>query len=429
MDIYVLNNNLIPIGIVDTYKSLIWAKRYRDIGDCELYLPASSDNIALLSTAKYLARRDDDMVCRIKKIEIDTDATDGNYLIISGYDVKDLLNQRIIWDTSSCKGNVEDFIRSQIQIAGTNAGKRQFKKGDGTQLLYLAQKAGFTDRIDEQVSYKNLGEKIREYCEKFGWGYRVFLNSFSLSFQLYKGADLSGSVIFSNEFENLSTTKYVKDSTKIENVALTAGEGEGAKRVKVEYGTAEGTERYEFFVDAKDIQQTITYKSLTEDYPLVQDGGQGYLSGSVYMVHRLDVQIVDDDHLAALRTKYPNGQVITIDNQRYYRLTDIAIADLESTPPSEYTAVKWRDIIYTVFLLNRSAEKAKSKAATESFEGTIAPNVTFVYKSDYSLGDIVTVKNEFGITARARIIEIVEVDNDSGYTIQPKFEYKEVNYG
>ena len=58
-----------------------------------------------------------------------------------------------------------------------------------------------------------------------------------------------------------------------------------------------------------------------------------------------------------------------------------------------------------------------------SFEGTIEPNTTFVFKQDYFLGDIVTVENEYGISVEARIVEVVEVSDDNGYYVEPKFEY------
>lgn len=97
-NIFVLNNNFETVGLVDTYKSLIWANRYNDLGDCELYVPASNENMNLLKRGYYIRRSDDDMVCRIKKVELDTSPEDGNYLIVTGYDVKQWLDQRVVWE-------------------------------------------------------------------------------------------------------------------------------------------------------------------------------------------------------------------------------------------------------------------------------------------------------------------------------------------
>ena len=48
MDVYIYDEGLNRIAIVDNYRSLIWANRYWDTGDCELYLPASVENFNLL---------------------------------------------------------------------------------------------------------------------------------------------------------------------------------------------------------------------------------------------------------------------------------------------------------------------------------------------------------------------------------------------
>lgn len=41
---------------------------------------------------------------------------------------------------------------------------------------------------------------------------------------------------------------------------------------------------------------------------------------------------------------------------------------------------------------------------------------------DYNLGDIVEVENEYGLKARVRITEVIESEDENGYTCIPKFE-------
>jgi hypothetical protein len=76
-----------------------------------------------------------------------------------------------------------------------------------------------------------------------------------------------------------------------------------------------------------------------------------------------------------------------------------------------------------VYLLNRGYEKLADYGERITFAGTVEPDVTFEYKKDYFLGDIVTVQNSYGITVPVRIVEIIEVNDDNGYSLQPKFEY------
>ena len=426
-DIYILDKNLNVFGIVDAYKSCIWSTRYKTLGDCELYCPATMELLGILREGFYLARANDNMVCQIKKIELDTSAEEGNYLIVTGYDAKSFLDQRIVWDTMSCTGNAEDFVRSMVNnsLISPNVAERAIKRADGGQLLYLGDKANLPEAMTEQVTYKNVGEKVRDYCERFGWGYRFVQGNGCFLFELYKGEDKTDLVIFSDAYENLSSTKYERDGTNLGNVALTAGEGEGTKRARSISGTAEGTDRFEIYVDAKDISKTITYDDLTDIYPLIADGGYGFISGTVYYCTRLDVQIIDSAHLEELEREYPSGQVVDIDGVLYYRITYAAVADLPSSNPAASDNVVLRDIIYDVYLLSRGYDKLAEYVEKVSFEGTVEPDVTFVYKKDYFLGDLVTVENSFGISASARIVEVVEVSDDNGYRIEPKFEYIE----
>ncbi len=428
-DVYVLDKNLSLIYIIDTYKSCIWSNRYYAVGDCEVYLPATPELMGILVKGNYLIRQDDDMVCRIKRIELDTDAENGDYLIVTGKDIKDLCDQRIIWSTMTCNGNLETFIRTLVNTSLINPSMpaRKVLKPDNTPLLSLGTAAGFTDVLSEQVSYKGLGEKIREYCQKYGWGYKMIMSGSALQWILYKGTDRTDSVFFSDEYENLITTSYVDDDSNLGNVSLVGGEGEGSSRSMATSGYAESTERYEIFIDAKDITHTVTWADLTNTYPLESAGGQGYIVTSggkyYYNLRSLDIQIVDADQLTKLQAQYPSGTVVTVDGVQYYRIQNVTVADLPSQSPANADNVTLRDVIYSVYLLNRGYEKLAEYGEIITFAGTVEPDVTFEYKKDYFLGDIVTVQNSYGITVPVRIVEIIEVDDDNGYSLQPKFEY------
>lgn len=433
-EVYVLDGNLNAVGMVDAYKSLIWAMRYNDLGDCELCVDANAANMALLQEGRYLMRMDDDMVCRIKKVEIDTSAEDGNYLIVTGYDTKDFLEQRITWGTITCNGNLEDFIRQLATLALINPydTARKLVKPNGETLLQLGPKAGFTKTLSEQISYKNIGDKVREFCKMNQWGYKFTMSDKTLYFSLYAGADRTASVIFSEQYENLSSTKYVHDSTDIGNVALIGGAEEGAQRITASYGDAQGTARYEVFEDVRDIARSIKWEDLIAEYPLIESGGEGYITTEggqiVYKMRTIDIPILDEAQLTWLQTYFPGGTIVTAGGNRYYRTANATIAILQTVDPAGSTPsilAFLQNIIYMVYLINRGAEKLTEHGAKTTFESVVIPNTTFVYKKDYFLGDIVTIQSVFGITAHMRIIEVVEVFDENGYKMEPKFEYME----
>lgn len=77
-------------------------------------------------------------------------------------------------------------------------------------------------------------------------------------------------------------------------------------------------------------------------------------------------------------------------------------------------------------LINEGKEKLSEMTAKITFEGEV-DTTNYRYKIDYDLGDIVTVKNKYGVTISARIVEIIETWDNEGYTIEPVFEYIDPN--
>lgn len=84
------------------------------------------------------------------------------------------------------------------------------------------------------------------------------------------------------------------------------------------------------------------------------------------------------------------------------------------------------DADYSAQLLARGGEKIAECQLTEAFDGEIDTANTFALDVDYTLGDIVTVENEFGIRKNARVAAIMETWDNEGYTAVPTFENVEV---
>ena len=381
---YLLDKNLNIIYVIDTYSSLIWSSRYRELGDFELMIDATTQNLNMLKSSKYIIRDDSDMICRIEKINLKTSKESGDYLIVTGYDLKKILDQRIVWSQTNFNGLVEDYIRKLIydNVINTNDINRKISN------FTLGEKAGFTETINQQVTYDKIGDKIRELCEKYDWGYKVYLNdNKQFVFELFKGEDKSDSVIFSNNFENLNSSNYTEDDSNIATTALVAGEGEGVDRITTTTGLASGIDRYEIYVDARSTSKNIAYDELT--------------------------------------TTYPGGSEINEGDITYYQVNGINIAII--TTEGETKTAKLTDEIYKENLKTLGEEALAKQKEINSFDGTININQNFVYKVDYDLGDIVTVENDYGISDTPRIVEIIETNDADGYNVEPKFEYTTKN--
>lgn len=80
------------------------------------------------------------------------------------------------------------------------------------------------------------------------------------------------------------------------------------------------------------------------------------------------------------------------------------------------------DADYLNQLKQRGEEDLSKNKATNSFEGQVDSNATYFYGSDYYLGDIVQVVNEYGCESRSRITEYVRSQNESGIETYPTFD-------
>lgn len=255
MEFYILDNDRHMVAVVDYFMSAIWTPRYSDVGDFELQLPPSIEVFKTIKEDYFVTRLDDDMVGVIEKIRLVTDSESGNYILVSGRCAKSILDRRIVWRQTTLSGTVEDCVRQLItenvvSPADPNRRITGFR---------LADRKGFKWTMGMQVTGDNLLEVITKICKTYGYGFKVILENDEFVFVLLKGADRSLSqeinphVEFSPEFDNVITIEYAKEKTEFKNVALIAGEGEGADRKNTSVGQASGLNRRELFVDARDI--------------------------------------------------------------------------------------------------------------------------------------------------------------------------------
>lgn len=83
------------------------------------------------------------------------------------------------------------------------------------------------------------------------------------------------------------------------------------------------------------------------------------------------------------------------------------------------------DADYNSMLQQEGVDALSQTQVTRTFAGEIEPDVNYHYGTDYFIGDIITVQNEYNIGFRARIAEIVENDDSDGYAMVVVLEYTE----
>lgn len=263
MNLTVLDTNLLSIAIIDTYESLIWTDRYSKCGDFELYMPISDSIPWYFKQENMLMIEQSEHLMIIETIEIESDSENGDHLKISGRSLESILDRRIIWGQQTFNGNLQDGIKTLIDSCFINPtdSKRKvegfiFKESTDSAITELTFEATYLGN--------NLLEIIEKLCNDYGIGYKITINDQKqFVFELYAGIDRSYSqinnpyVVFSPNFDNVVNSNYLTSSTNYKNVALVAGEGEGADRITVTVGSdaVTGLERRELFTDAGSVSK------------------------------------------------------------------------------------------------------------------------------------------------------------------------------
>lgn len=298
-NLYILNQSFNIIGVIDDYTSIIWRPAYYDIGDFEVYLSASSKAIELLQLNRYLVRSSDVIVDSdgnttyrkvmiIKNLELTTSVENGNFLTVTGKELKYLLHQRIVWSQTNLNGTAENAIRTLITQNAINPTDTKRKIPN----LVLGATAGLTDNIEKQVTGDYLDQSIIDVCKNYNYGWEIFIFNSQMVVIVYSGIDRSRNqtvrplVVFSDSYDNIINSSYQLATEAYANCTLIGGEGEGTERVYTTVGDSNsGLNRYETFTDARDLSQnkdTEDEITLSKYLTLLQERGAENLASLAY---------------------------------------------------------------------------------------------------------------------------------------------------
>jgi len=308
-DIKILNSNLEVVGIIDNYNSLMLVKKYYTNGTFTVKLPLNDDYIKVLKKNNIIFF--DDFAGFIETVEFDM-ADDGETITLIGKELLAYLARRINSNVVNFNGTVENFAR---RIVNDNC---------------IA--AATTERI-MQNSYGNLLEILNGISQTSNIGFKISFNykDKKLIFDCYKGADrtvnqsILAPLIFSRDYENIMQQTYIESINTYANSALIAGMGEDVDRkiTFIESGT--GLDRYEIFVDARDLQNTVNSVVMTdEDYvALLKQRGIEKLS-DYYSIATFDSTVN-----TIVTSDFNVGDIVTVNDRKWGITLDTRITEIQ----------------------------------------------------------------------------------------------------
>lgn len=334
MELYIFDKNLTPLGLIDDFFSLSWVRRYYKVGEFELHVALTQNNLNLLQKGNIVSKSDDAEAGFIEYRNLSQDREGKEYFSVKGKFLTGYLARRIVWGTEILSCTVEEAMRTLVDESAVNPTDSNRKIPH----LELGAFKDYPETIDYQVSYKNLLEEVENLSIISDLGYKTivdFINK-KLVFDIYKGKDLTAEqsenppAIFSNEFENVFEQEYTDSIHNYRNLALVVGEGEGSDRKIKIVGTGQELDRYELFVDAKDVsEKTEDDILIPEDEYLSMLESRGKIKLAEYVELKTFESKVTVQGNLIYKQDFDLGDVVTITNKKWGVTTNARITEIE----------------------------------------------------------------------------------------------------
>lgn len=248
MDVYITDKDLNDIAVID-HANVIWNRKYNDVGEFELYAPASKELFGLAKEGVFAYREDSDSVMVLEKTQTKTDQEAGDFITISGRGAESLLDRRIIWNQTNIN---EDAAQAAVRIANENL-IMPMDEDRKLSILSLGRIAPAQRITQRQFWGKSLLDALKELLALADMGFCVRREERTLKLDIYRGVDRSEEVLFCPEYDNLLRSEHIHDRTEHKNTALVSGEGEGDVKKTCSVGTTAGIKRRELYVEKSSI--------------------------------------------------------------------------------------------------------------------------------------------------------------------------------
>jgi hypothetical protein len=362
MELYILDAQFRRIRVVDQFVSLIWAERFKDLGDFELVVQATRANRAIFKTGLKLAMNESYRVMIVETVEKKVDAELKAVLSIKGNSLEGCLEDRIARASNAGLATAPTW---NFTLPPADAARKIFHDVCVTGVLSTSDIIPYivegtimpTNNIPEPVDPQPYAlvpqtvlKAIKDICDIWNLGFRILRNfdTSQLYWDVYSGSDRTSGqttrppVIFSQELDNLQNTSELDTIETSKNVA----------------------------------------------YVVAQNG-------SLYVFP--DGVPPDTDGF--------DRRVIFVD------ANDITLPSGAAGSPAQ--------IALESALTQRGKDELAKNTAYSAFDGEINQNSQYRYQRDYYLGDLVEVRNAEGESNQMRVTEQIFVSDQEGDRAYP----------
>lgn len=398
MNIIVYDTELNILGVIDTYKTVIWNYKFYDFGTFEITAPIIQNNIKLLNIGRLIRKDNDYEMAYIQSIEI-TDNEEGMYIKAVGSLYTAIFLQRVCIQNGN---NLKELIVNNLrEINNINI-------SDDLKIL----------KLSSNYKGETVGDVMLSFSKLKTYGYKAILKDKKIELIIYDGKDSSINqtenpyCIFSNDFENIINATYINNMYGVYNsiyVQGTAGDDVAfGEKFIPEYEAAIVDMDKQIEDKRKEVfeaQQTLSYddpqiRTLQNELKELRDQNA--------ILHEILAS------LYSMPTELPLYQ-LTIGSgiNRYEKYIEIECATYD------IRGVLYVDYGETTKLMIEAA-KNELVLPQESFVGEV--NFKLKYKMDYDIGDIVTIRNDsWNVSINKKITEITETYDNQNDSVEPVF--------
>ena len=189
---------------------------YYDIGQFEVYAPATSSNLDALKNGNYIKIPNKPYLWVIKNVQYTFNAEGARMIDVKGYEAKWLLNQRIIFSPLEMSTDLATAIYNLI-YNNLGSGASSSRKINGFNVIQPT----FNITIDQtQATRGNLYDFIHELLKSNSCGSYTTYEDGQIVYRAIKGVDRSSHMIFSQSMDNLISSDYYENSEDYKTFCL-----------------------------------------------------------------------------------------------------------------------------------------------------------------------------------------------------------------
>ena len=189
---------------------------YQDVGEFEIYCRASKVNLFALQKGRFVTIPNKPYIWFITSVQYTFTAGGARMISATGYEAKWLLNKRCILSPKELNGTITSAIYGLVSanIGATASTARKIVGFDvSTNDLPI-------DISGTQAPRENLLAFVTTLLKANGCGHIATLENGAIRYTVFEGEDKTQSVRFSQSLDNLLSSEYLTDDSKVANYAL-----------------------------------------------------------------------------------------------------------------------------------------------------------------------------------------------------------------